>query len=101
MAIHGRMASDNKRSFLLGIERIADSAQFNFATGAFEPAKSPMMMFPFTQDSKLPGRYTIEAPHQKLLQFDGIDGCFWLFRNNGQPAPNNIETVWLESGSLK
>jgi hypothetical protein len=100
MAIHVRMAAEYNRAFYLGIERIEDNAQFNFATGAFETAASPMLVYPFTQDPKTPGRYTIEAPHQKLLQFNGSEFCFWLFRSNGQqPGQNNLETVWLESGT--
>jgi hypothetical protein len=94
------MAANSNRGYFLGIERIADNAQFNFSSGAFETAASPMLMYPFTQDPKLPGRYMIEAPHQQLLQFNGIDCCFWLFRSNGQAAPNDMETVWLESGSV-
>jgi len=100
MAIHVRMAAEYNRAFSLGVERIGDNAQFNFTSGAFETAASPMMVFPFTQDPKTPGRYTIEAPHQQLLQFKGDECCFWLFRSNGEPGPNNLETVYLESGSV-
>jgi hypothetical protein len=104
MAIKARMAAESNRDFFLGIERTGDGALFNFAKGAFEATESPMKLpstlYPFSQDPEFPGRYTIDAPHQQLLQFNGVACCFWLIRNTGQPTPNHLETVWMESAIL-